>query len=137
MLTISDRIDDLFPTPNIFNQTAKDLGISPDQLEAKIDGKDDFLQSEIKAIAKRFQLSNREILELFFPQPLQKTVIENIFALNGDEYYQIENLARLAGLEPGTLWYKVNDQQELTISELERIATVLERPAEYFLQRHF
>lgn len=137
MLTPQDRLEDLFLAPEVFNKTAADLGLSPDELEEKIEGKQDFLCSEVKEIARRFQLSDRELLEIFFPQPLQKTVSQNIMALNGDEYYELKELADVIGMSYTELLYKVLNEKDFTISDIEKIAQALDQPAEYFLQRHF
>lgn len=137
MLRPQDRLLDLFLTPESFDDMADSLGLTPEELEDKIDGKEDFLSSEIRAIAQNFQLSGKDILEMFFPQPLQKTVSDNVKQLNGEELYEIDYLAHLTRMDSKDLLYKINGERELTISDLEKIAQALDKPAEYFLERHF
>lgn len=47
-------------------ELAEELGITRPALNVKMNGKSDFKQSEIDIIAKRYELSGDELLEIFF-----------------------------------------------------------------------
>lgn len=47
-------------------ELAKVLGITRPALNVKMNGKNDFKQSEIYIIAKRYELTNDELVEIFF-----------------------------------------------------------------------
>lgn len=47
-------------------ELAEELGITRPALNVKMNGKSDFKQSEINIIAKRYELSDEELIEIFF-----------------------------------------------------------------------
>ena len=47
-------------------ELAEELGITRPALNVKMNGKSDFKQSEINIIAKRYELSDDELIEIFF-----------------------------------------------------------------------
>lgn len=50
---------------------AKTLGITPAAFSKKINAKNDFKQSEIRAIMDRYDLSPDDVVKIFFAQQVQ------------------------------------------------------------------
>ena len=50
---------------------AKTLGITLAAFSKKINAKNDFKQSEIRAIMDRYELSPDDVVKIFFAQPVQ------------------------------------------------------------------